>query len=83
MFAKPASIVALAAVSLVTSFAPPSGRPPVGPLQRVDPKMYDLNFGVQIGTAITPYARPEGTSIAKENYDLADAPIVIDRKSVV
>ncbi len=75
MLVKIASVITLVAAALMPG--PPSGRPPIGPLKRLDPKLYDLTFGVTIGTTITPYSRPEGTSITRENYNLSDAPIVM------
>jgi hypothetical protein len=51
-------------------FAPPTGRPPVGPLQRTDPKIYDFQFKVLMKTAI-PY-----DLTAQERFNIAETPIL-------
>src|SRR5262245_39684101 len=55
----------------LAGFAPPSGRPPIGPLQRYEPKVYDLEFGVAVQTLQQVDARD------KWNYQLKNAPIVM------
>lgn len=70
----------VAALSVVVTMLvpdPPSGRPPVGPLKRLDPKMYDLNFQVAVATSIQQIATDKGQYATKENYNLVDAPIVL------
>jgi transglutaminase-like putative cysteine protease len=60
-------------LALGLAFAsPPSGRPPIGPLERYDPKVYDLTFGVTVSTMLQldPMA-------PKANYQLENAPIVM------
>lgn len=64
-----AVLVLLAAAC--TAFAPPSGRPPLGPLSREDPKIYDVTFDVTVDTAHQRDAR------YKRSYNLRDAPIVL------
>jgi hypothetical protein len=51
--------------------APPSGRPPTGPLKREDPQVYDVTFQVMITTLLQ---RDPTTRAA---YVLKDAPIVM------
>ena len=57
-------------VVVLLAAAPPSGRPPVGPLQRYDPKIYDVRFEVTLNTMITQ-------GLANQRYHLADTPIVM------
>ncbi len=56
---------------------PPSGRPPIGPLQRYDPKLYDLTFAVTMMPALQQYANEEGAYATRPSYDLREAPIVM------
>ena len=42
--------VAIAALCVVMMMDVPSGRPPTGPLQRVEPRVYDFNFNVTVST---------------------------------
>ena len=58
-------------LAILAAFAPPSGRPPVGPLQRYEPKVYDLGFSVTVSTMQQLDPRVE-----KANYELKGAPIV-------
>ena len=51
--------------------APPSGRPPIEPLQRYDPKVYDFMFEVTVTTLRQLDARHQ------QSYHLVDAPIVM------
>ena len=62
---------ALVLVAIVATLTPPSGRPPIGPLQRYEPRLYDFTFDVTI-TTVSPYdlGRQRG-------YHLVDAPIVM------
>ena len=57
----------LAALAL----APPSGRPPVGPLVREEPRVYDVTFEVSLAT----WYQFDATQRAR--YRLSDAPIVM------
>ncbi|HWB20226.1 MAG TPA: transglutaminase-like domain-containing protein [Phycisphaerales bacterium] len=63
-------IISLAAVAAL-AFAPPSGRPPAGPLQRYDPKLYDMTFSVTVSTLQKNFASD------REFYNLQDAPIIM------
>ncbi len=64
--------LALVFVLLVLcGFGPPAGRPPIGPLVREDPKIYDFTFEVILDTANFVDAN------RKKNYVLRDAPIVM------
>lgn len=56
---------------LALGFAPPSGRPPIGPLQRYEPKAYSLAFTVAVSTL------QQQNGLDKFNYRLDDAPIVM------
>ncbi len=58
-------------LATLTALTPPSGRPPQGPLQRHDPKVYDFTFDVTLTTLWQIDARNQ------RSYDLADAPIVM------
>ncbi len=49
----------------------PSGRPPVGPLERYEPRVYDITFDVTL-TSLWQYDLSQ-----QRNYHLADAPIVM------
>ena len=53
------------------ALAPPSGRPPIGPLQRYEPRVYDLSFEVTVSTLVQRYG-PH-----RQSYHLLDAPIVM------
>jgi hypothetical protein len=56
---------------LLAMYSPPAGRPPIGPLERIEPKLYDFTYNVTVSTAVQP-------EIANRQYfDLADAPIVM------
>jgi hypothetical protein len=68
--ALPPAVVAAA----IIAFAPPSGRPPTGPLERYEPRVYDLGFDVVLSMVSDspPYAPRPGTG----SFNLADAPIV-------
>jgi hypothetical protein len=50
---------------------PPSGRPPVGPLQRIEPRLHDFTFEVTLNTLVQRRATD------RASYDLVDAPIVL------
>ncbi|MBT8484230.1 MAG: transglutaminase domain-containing protein [Phycisphaerales bacterium] len=67
--------------------APPSGRPPTGPLQREQPRLYDIRYDVTLNTAI-PYGQddPRNPRDPREQeprvtfggtFELADTPIVM------
>jgi len=76
MLTKSIALLLTSLVALVP--APPSGRPPIGPLKRVDPKLHDLTFGVLIATQLQQAVSGEGNAYAtRENYNLVDAPIAM------
>ncbi|MCI0364283.1 MAG: transglutaminase domain-containing protein [Phycisphaerales bacterium] len=56
---------------VAAGFAPPSGRPPIGALERCDPRVYDVNVSVTIATIQQVNALDRGS------YDLVEAPIVM------
>jgi hypothetical protein len=58
-------------VGLLGLFVPPSGRPPIGPLSRYEPRLYDFSFAVTLSTLQQPIATD------RRDYDLTDAPIVL------
>ena len=62
--------LAIAMLSLIIA-APPSGRPPMGPLERYEPRVYDFTFDVTVTTAW----QFDGTR--QQSYNLVDAPIVV------
>lgn len=66
---NPGVVLALAAVM----YSPPSGRPPIGPLERYEPKLYDLRFDVSLSTVIPR----QGLITDQRHYDLFDAPIAM------
>lgn len=68
---RAAAVLVSPAILILLAFAPPSGRPPVGALERYEPRLYDLNFGVTLSTIQQFDARD------RRNYDLANAPIVM------
>lgn len=49
-----------------------SGRPPIGPLRRLDPKLYDVSFDVTILTDLPPT-----DASARAVIDVTDAPFVL------
>lgn len=61
----------LAILFAVMMLAPPSGRPPMGPLKRVEPRVYDVTFGATITTLQQRYS-PD-----RQSYALDNAPIVM------
>jgi len=68
------SLIACAAMSsamALAAFGPPSGRPPIGALERYDPKAYDFTFEVTLGTQVQQFATD------RRAYNLNDAPIVM------
>ena len=60
---------AILASLLVAS--PPSGRPPIGPLERYEPRMYDFTFEVAVSTV------HQRNALDRQSYHLVDAPIVM------
>ena len=58
-------------MAMLLAFAPPSGRPPVGPLERYEPRAYDLSFTVALSTLMQINAND------RKDYDLDNAPIVM------
>ncbi len=64
-------VSAIAILAGLTALTPPSGRPPVGPLQRTEPRVYDFTFDVTLTTLFQYDARDQ------RSYQLADAPIVM------
>lgn len=64
-------ILLAAAIACLAGFTPPSGRPPVGPLKRTEPKLYDLAFSVTLSTA----QQIDGSM--RQNYNLHDTPVVM------
>jgi len=62
--------IALAGL-LMTAFEPPAGRPPVGPLQRVQPKLYDVRMQVSVFSYDRYDIRDGGP------FRLKDTPIVV------
>jgi hypothetical protein len=63
--------VGLLAALVIAAVIPPSGRPPIGPLERYDPKLYDMTFSVTVLTELTPIATD------RRHYALENAPIVL------
>lgn len=65
----------LVAVStaMLLSMAPPSGRPPVGPLERYDPHIYDISFQVLLSTSVSSIDQ----GIRAGEFTLRDTPIVM------
>ncbi len=63
----------LATIAILTlvSLAPPSGRPPTGPLRRLDPQIYDVTFSVMVTTL------QQRDPTTRGSYLLKDAPIVM------
>lgn len=66
-------IVMLTIVVAIMSamYSPPAGRPPVGPLERIDPKLYDFTYNVTVSTI------SQAELMNRQNYSLADALIVM------
>jgi hypothetical protein len=58
------------ALMLATLAAPPSGRPPVGPLERFEPRAYDVSFQVTLGTTVHQDA------LSRVTLHLENTPIV-------
>ncbi len=61
----------IAVLAGMAALAPPSGRPPVGPLQRTEPRVYDFTFDVTLTTLF------QYNALDQRSYNLADAPIVM------
>ncbi len=49
-----------------------AGRPPIGPLQRTDPRIYDVSFGVTLFTELPPT-----DASLRAVIDVTDAPFVL------
>ena len=62
---------ALATITVLCGMSPPSGRPPIGPLRSVEPKLYDLNFSVVLRA---PVRTDQPT---QDHYNLEHTPIVM------
>ena len=63
--------VALVALCALMAADSPSGRPPTGPLQRVEPRVYDFKFEVLVSTVW------QQDVTQRRRYNLKDAPIVV------
>lgn len=61
----------LAALCTFMAFDTPSGRPPLGPLERYEPRIYDFRINVALSTwqQVDPFQR--------RRYNLQDSPIVM------
>lgn len=64
-------MLAFIATCALAAFAPPSGRPPIGALQRFEPRVYELDFGATISTIL------QRNALERKRYDLVNAPIVM------
>ena len=64
-------VVATILLSLAATQDSPSGRPPQGPLQRVDPRIYDFSITVNISTIW------QRDVTQRRYYNIKDAPIVM------
>ncbi len=77
---------AIWAIAGLVLLSPPSGRPPVGPLTRFEPRVYDVRFEVTINTDV-PFGpddprNPINKRAARDwrfgdVFEVADAPIVM------
>jgi len=65
------SLALLIAIVALCSAAETSGRPPRGPLKRVEPKVYDVTVDVQLVTSLN-----RSDVLGRGLYNLEDAPIV-------
>lgn len=63
----------LIAGSLLLAFSPPSGRPPIGPLERTEPRLYDITFEVRLNTLVSRVNEAERAAL----FVLKDAPILL------
>lgn len=61
----------LTTVLAATLLSPPSGRPPIGPLERYEPRLYDVKFEVSV------MATPQLNVLQERPFELQDAPIVL------
>lgn len=64
-------VMTCVAIGLLIGMSPPTGRPPLGPLRRAEPKTYEFRFNVMMKTAI-----PRDLTV-QERFDLVDAPIMM------
>ncbi|MHC5115323.1 MAG: transglutaminase-like domain-containing protein [Planctomycetota bacterium] len=69
-------------VAIAAILTPPSGRPPVGPLERHSPRVYDFRYAVTVTTSVADRARgTRGWSsvamLPAPTFDLRDTPIVM------
>jgi hypothetical protein len=71
------SKIVVSVIAAALFIAPPSGRPPMGPLKREDPKLYDLTFGVLIAPRLQQSADEHGRHVTQESYNLSNAPIAM------
>ncbi len=60
-----------AALAAFTMLTPPAGRPPIGPLERYEPRIYDVSFDVTVATVQTAIASD------RLQYELQDTPIAM------
>ncbi|MCH8825195.1 MAG: transglutaminase domain-containing protein [Planctomycetes bacterium] len=64
-------VIATVLLSLAATQDSPSGRPPMGPLQRVDPRLYDFGITVNVSTTW------QRDVTQRRYYNIKDAPIVM------
>jgi transglutaminase-like putative cysteine protease len=62
-------VLGAAVAACLVALAQPSGRPPLAPLERLDPRRYELTFEVTLATI------SQVDAMQRRGYDLADAPI--------
>lgn len=67
-----AKCTTFAALSMAL-IVPPAGRPPTGPLEREEPRVYDVEIEVSVKT----YNRPAIDPVPETIYRLQDAPIMM------
>lgn len=65
------SVIATVLLCLAATQDSPSGRPPIGPLQRLEPRIYDFSITVNVSTIW------QQNVTLRRYYDIKDAPIVM------
>ena len=64
-------------MTMMLAAAPPSGRPPRGPLERVEPRVYEIKFDVTLSTRYRRQQQQQQQHVEQPVFALRDAPVMM------